>query len=36
MSTQLVFDFFDDAVPTFEHTVIGRNAELVATLQTLD
>lgn len=35
MSTQLVFDFFDDAVPTFEHTVIGRNAELVATLQTL-
>ena len=33
MSTQLVFDFFDDTVPTFERTVIGRNAELVAALQ---
>ena len=33
LSTQLVFDFFDDTVPTFERTVIGRNAELVAALQ---
>ncbi|CUB05349.1 HdaA/DnaA family protein [Tepidiphilus thermophilus] len=35
MSTQLVFDFFDDTVPTFERTVIGHNAELVAALQCL-
>jgi len=35
VSTQLVLDFFGGTVPTFERTVIGRNEELVARLQTL-